>query len=110
MWFFIGRDECLTELRWIYVRRTLAEARSDLATWLKKWESKHPKLCDWVEENIEETFTFFRLPLVHHKHMRSTNLLERLNEEIRRRTYVVRTFPSDESCLRLIRALASEQH
>lgn len=104
------RDECLTELRWIYERRTLAEARSDLATWLKKWESKHPKLCDWVEENIEETFTFFRLPLVHHKHMRSTNLLERLNEEIRRRTYVVRTFPSDESCLRLVRALTSEQH
>jgi hypothetical protein len=43
-----------------------------------------------VEENIEETLTYFRLPLAHRKHMKSTNMLERLNEEIRRRTYVVR--------------------
>jgi len=103
-------DDCLTELRWIYDRRLLTEARADLAAWLNRWQSKYAKLCDWVEENIEETFTFFRLPLVHHKHMRSTNLLERFNEEIRRRTYVVRIFPNAESCLRLIRALAAEQH
>jgi transposase-like protein len=45
-----------------------------------------------VEENIEETLTYFRLPLAHRKHMKSTNMLERLNEEIRRRTYVVRIF------------------
>jgi len=103
-------DDCLTELRWIYDRRLLVEARADLAAWLNRWQSKYAKLCDWVEENIEETFTFFRLPLVHHKHMRSTNLLERFNEEIRRRTYVVRIFPNAESCLRLVRALAAEQH
>jgi transposase-like protein len=103
-------DDCLTELRWIYDRRLLVEARADLAAWLSRWQSKYAKLCDWVEENIEETFTFFRLPLVHHKHMRSTNLLERFNEEIRRRTYVVRIFPNAESCLRLVRALAAEQH
>ncbi len=103
-------DDCLTELRWIYDRRTIVEARSDLSGWLERWQSKYPKLCDWAEEQIEETFTFFRLPLVHHKHMRSTNLLERFNEEIRRRTYVVRIFPNEASCLRLVRALATEQH
>lgn len=42
------------------------------------------------------------------KHMKSTNMLERLNEEIRRRTYVVRIFPNGESCLRLVRALTVE--
>ena len=57
-----------------------------------------------VEDNIEETFTFYNLPRQHHKHMKSTNMLERLNEEIRRRTRVVRIFPNAESCLRLVRA------
>jgi len=54
--------------------------------------------------------TSFRLPLAHRKHMKSTNVLERLNEEIRRRTYVVRIFPNAESCLRLVRALTVERH
>ena len=63
-----------------------------------------------MEENIEETLTYFRLPLAHRKHMKSTNMLERLNEEIRRRTYVVRIFPNADSCLRLVRALTIERH
>src|SRR5690606_32134987 len=103
-------DDCLQELRWIYDRRDLAEARADLAQWLGKWQGKYPKLTDWVEETIEETLTFYRLPRRHHKHMKSTNMLERFNEEIRRRTYVVRIFPNTASCLRLVRALAVETH
>lgn len=103
-------DDCLQELRWIYDRRELAEVRRDIAAWLAKWQVKHPKLCDWVEENIEETLTYYRLPLPHHKHMKSTNMLERLNQELKRRTHVVRIFPNAESCLRLVRALAVETH
>jgi len=103
-------DDCLQELRWLYDRRDLAEARADLAQWLAKWQAKYPRLTDWVEETIEETLTFYKLPRRHHKHMKSTNMLERFNEEIRRRTYVVRIFPNAESCLRLIRALAVETH
>jgi transposase-like protein len=103
-------DDCLKELRWLYDRRDLAEAKADLATWLAKWQTKYPRLTQWVEDTIEETLTFFRLPREHHKHMKSTNMLERLNEEIRRRTYVVRIFPNAESCLRLVRALAVETH
>jgi putative transposase len=103
-------DDCLQELRWLYDRRDLAEAQKDLALWLERWESKYPKLCEWVEENIGETLTFYRLPLQHHKHMKSTNMLERFNEEIKRRTRVVRIFPNAASCLRLIRALAAETH
>jgi transposase-like protein len=101
-------DDCLQELRWIYDRRDLLEARTDLGTWLAKWSAKYPRLTGWVEENIEQTLTFFRLPRQHHKHLKSTNMLERLNEEIRRRTYVVRIFPNAQSCLRLVRALAVE--
>ena len=103
-------DDCLQELRWIYDRRDLQEAQRDLQAWLQKWQQKYPKLCDWVEENIQETLSFYKLPLPHHKHLKSTNMLERLNEEIKRRTLVVRIFPDTNSCLRLIRALAVEMH
>ena len=105
-----GDDDCLQELRWLYDRRTIEEARRDLAAWLSKWQGKYPKLCDWVEENIEETLTFYRLPLSHHKYLKSTNMLERQNEEIKRRTRVVRIFPNASSCLRLVRALTVEMH
>jgi putative transposase len=101
-------DDCLQELRWLYDRRDLAEAKADLAAWLAKWSGRYPRLTAWAEDNIERTLTFFRLPRQHHKHLKSTNMLERLNEEIRRRTYVVRIFPNAESCLRLVRALAVE--
>jgi transposase-like protein len=86
-------DDCLQELRWLYDRRDLPEARRDLAAWIAKWSGKYSKLTGWVEENIDETLTFYRLPRQHHKHLKSTNMLERLNEEIRRRTHVVRIFP-----------------
>ena len=59
-------DDCLQELRWLYDRRDLPEARRDL---------KYPKLTGWVEESIDETLTFYRLPRQHHKHLKSTNML-----------------------------------
>jgi putative transposase len=103
-------DDCLQELRWLYDRRSIEEARQDLAAWIAKWGSRYPKLVSWVEETIEETLTFYCLPRQHHKHLKSTNMLERFNEEIRRRTYVVRIFPNSNACCRLIRALAVETH
>jgi putative transposase len=103
-------DDCLQELRWIYDRRDAQEARQDLSAWLLKWGKRYVKLCSWVEENIEETLSFYRLPRQHHKNLKSTNMLERLMEEIKRRTLVVRIFPNPAACLRLIRALAVETH
>jgi putative transposase len=52
-------DDCLRELRWLYDRRDLAEARRDLAAWLAKWQATCPKLCRCIEEHIERR----RLPL-----------------------------------------------
>ena len=96
----------------------LIEARRDPAAWLAKWSAKYSKLTGWVEDNIDETLTpafagagsSIGLPRQHHKHLKSTNMLERLNEEIQRRTHVVRIFPNGDSCLRLVRALAVETH
>lgn len=102
--------DCIIELRWLYDRRDREEARKDLGAWLAKWEGHYPKVCNWVEENIEQTLSYYDYPQAHHKHLRSTNMLERLNQEIKRRTHVVRIFPNAESCLRLVRALAVETH
>jgi len=52
-------DDCLQELRWFYDRRDLGEARRDIAQWLAKWQAKYPRLCNWVEDNIEETLTYY---------------------------------------------------
>ena len=103
-------DDCLQELRWLYDRRSVEEARRDLAAWIAKWAGRYPRLVAWADENIEETLTFYRLPRQHHKHLKSTNMLERLNEEFKRRTYVVRIFPNAASCCRIVRALAVETH
>ena len=103
-------DGCLKEFRWIYDRPSVEEARRDLAAWLSKRQASQPKLCDWVEATIEETFAFLRFPRQHHLRMRSTNMLERSDEEIKRRTKVVRIFPDARSCLRLVRALCAETH
>jgi putative transposase len=103
-------DDCLKELSWLYERRNIKEARADLKAWIERWQGRYAKLVAWVEENIEETLTYFSLPQAHRKNMKSTNMLERFNEEIKRRTRVVRIFPNEASCLRLVRALAVEQH
>ena len=55
----------------------LAEVRQDLARWLTKWQAKYPKLTNWVEANIEETLTYYRLPFAHHKHMKSSAVKKR---------------------------------
>ena len=106
-----AEDDCLQELRWLYDRRDLAEAQQGPGAWLERWQSQvSPSSATGWRRTSRETLTFYRLPLEHHKHLKSTNMLERLNEEIKRRTRVVRIFPNEASCLRLVRALAVETH
>ncbi len=102
--------EALTELRWVYDRANVAEATKDISAWIERWSSKVPRLVGWVEANIYESLSFYRFPISHRKHIKSTNMVERLNEEIKRRTLVVRIFPNQESALRQIRSLGIEMH
>ncbi len=90
----------------------VGEAREALGAWVARWgdEKGLGRLVEWVEDHVEETLTVYRLPKEHRLRMKSTNMLERYNEELRRRTRVVRIFPNAESCLRLILALAAETH
>ena len=103
---------CLEGLKRLWGHETLPEARAALNAWVERWseEKGHGKLVEWVENNVQETLAVYRLPVQHRQRMKSTNMLERYNEEIRRRTRVVRIFPNEKSCLRLIRALAAETH
>ena len=89
-------------------RRNLDEAKADLAAWLVRRQAHHSNLTARVEENIEGTLSHFRLPQQHHRSMKSTNMPERVNREIKRRTRIVGVFPNDRSCLRPVRALAIE--
>jgi len=73
------------------------------------WRSAHPKLAAWAETNLAEGFTVFALPPEHRVRMRTTNGLERLNKEIKRRTRVATLFPNTASCLRLVTAILAEQ-
>jgi putative transposase len=85
------------------------EANEKLKSAVKHWQTVHPKLAEWAEVNLPEGFAVFGLPEPHRVRMRTTNGLERLNKEIKRRTRVACLFPNPESCLRLVSALLCEQ-
>jgi transposase-like protein len=73
------------------------------------WHASHPRVAEHLEEHIEECLTCLSFPESHRRRIRTTNGLERLNQEIKRRTRVVRIFPNSQACLRLVSALAVEQ-
>lgn len=75
---------------------------------IKLFEADMPKLAQWMENNIVEALTHFQFPQEHHRRIRTSNLLERINKEIRRRTRVVGVFPNTQSCERLITAVLME--
>ncbi len=84
-----------------------AQARADRLT--KEWQDRFPDLATWLEETIADPLAVFQLPAEHRKRLRTTKGLERYQQEVRRRSRVVRIFPNRASCLRLTTALAMEQ-
>lgn len=85
------------------------EANRLLNIAIEDWGTSHPKLATWAQHNIPEGFTVFALPAEHRVRMRTTNGLERINKELKRRTRVATLFPNAASCLRLVSALLAEQ-
>ncbi len=85
-----------------------ALARMRLKHYVEKYAQSAPQLAQWLDANLPEGLTVFELPESHRKRMRTTNLLERLHEEINRRTRVARLFPNPASLLRLVSAIEME--
>ena len=96
-------------LRRVFYAPDLERALADAESLVERLEGQQPALARWLEESIEECLTVFHFPPSHRKRLRTTNMLERLNKEIRRRTRVVEIFPSPEAAERLIGALVIDQ-
>jgi putative transposase len=104
------RKELASDLRAVFAAPERDQATSIATSVADKWHKKgNEKVASHLEEHIEECLSCLAFPESHRKRIRTTNGLERLNQEIKRRSRVVRIFPSRASCLRLVSALAIEQ-
>jgi len=74
-----------------------------------KYRNIYPKLSKLLDENVEETLTFYSYPENHHRKIRTTNIIEgTLNSMLKRRSRVVGIFPNRESCIRYACSLLME--
>lgn len=102
------RREVAEDIRSIFNAPDREAAQTYLDKAVDKYSVSAPKLADWMEVNIPEGFTVFAFPRAHQRRLRTSNYLERLSQEIKRRTRVVRVFPNEQACLRLISAILME--
>lgn len=102
------RGQIASEIRAIFNAPDRVEADRLLEHFVKRHHEKMLKLSTWAETALPEGLTIFALPAEHQRRLRTTNLVERLNEEIRRRTRVAGLFPNEASCLRLVSAVVME--
>ena len=103
------KAEVAADIRKIFTAPDHPTAEAYLAQAVQKYAKTASRLAEWLEKNIPEGLTVFAFPVTHQRRLRTTNMVERLNREIHRRTATVSIFPSEKSCLRLISALLMER-
>lgn len=96
------------DIRNIFEAPDRPEADRLLDLTIKRYEKTAPKLAGWMLENIPDGLTVFAYPKAHRRRIRTSNTVERLNQEIKKRTKVARLFPNEASCLRLVTAVVME--
>lgn len=96
------------DIRAIFNAPNRPETERLLKMTVKKYEPTASKLAAWMEDNLPQGLTVFNFPAQHRRRLRTTNGVERLNKEIRRRTRVVGIFPNEDACLRLVTAMLME--
>ena len=97
------------ELRGVFAAATAAQARAAARACAQGWRTSHPQVAAKLEEDLEDCLACHAFPAAHRARIRTTNGLERLNQELKRRTRVVRIFPNRAAVERLVTALAMEQ-
>lgn len=102
------RRDVARDLRSVLDASDRAEADQRLAALVKKYADAAPRLAAWLDENVPEALTVLGLPAAHRRKLRTTNSLERINKEIKRRTRVATLFPNEQSALRLVTAVLME--
>ena len=102
------RSEVARDLRAVWDASDRHEAERQLGQLVRKYQTTAPDLATWMETNVPEGLTVFALPPEHRRRLRTSNPLERLNREIKRRTRVATLFPNAASLLRLVTAILQE--
>ena len=102
------RKAVAADIRAVFDAPDRNEAQRQLDLAVKKYEKSAPKVSGWMEANIPEGLAVFELPAAHRRRLRTTNMLERVNKEIKRRTRVATLFPNEASLLRLTSAVLVE--
>lgn len=103
------RKEVAKDIRAIFNAPDQAEAKRLLERFLDKWQAKAPRLAQWAETAIPQSFAVFAMPEAHWRRLRTSNVMERFNKEVKRRTKVATLFPNPASCERLVTAIAMEK-
>lgn len=104
------RASIASAMRTIFAAPKLEIARHLIKETAAQFEQEAPQFSKWLEENAEEGLTVFHFPIAHQKRLRTTNSLERVNREIKRRVRVAVLFPNEASALRLVTGIVSEIH
>ena len=94
----------------IYRAQSWIEARQRLKAFVKKWQNLEPKAVEIFQRDIELTFTFYQFEAELHPRIRTSNLLERLFEEFRRKADEIGAFPNQMSCLTLFFLVVQREH
>lgn len=102
------REPAARRIRAVFNAPERAEAKRLLGEAIALWRVDAPKLADWAEANLPDGFAVFDFPQAHRVRLSTTNGLERINRELKRRTRVASMFPNAASCLRLVSALLTE--
>ena len=102
------RKQVAQDLRNVFNARDIDDANEELKRFVQLYKDTAPNVATWAEKNIPEGLSVFLIPKDHRKRMRTTNLLERQNKELKRRTRVATLFPNEASLLRLVTAVLVE--